>query len=150
MSFRLSTGLRDAMLAGIGFKGAFDGGKIDIFSGSIPADADTDEGAGTKLITITVGAGAFPGAGVTFDAPSGGSISGAAAETWQGVGLANGVSSWFRMYGPTVVTGDSTTAIRLDGTIGTSNADMIVSSVNVVLSATSTIGSSTFTLPATI
>lgn len=150
MSFRLSTGLRNAMLAGIGFKGAFDGGKIDIFSGTIPANADTEEGSGVQLVIITVGAGAFPANGINFDAPDAGSISGAAAETWQGLGLFNGTAAWFRMYGPTVVLGDSTTAIRLDGTVGTSGADMIVSSTGIVLNATSTISSSTFTLPATL
>ena len=151
MSFRLSTGLRNAMLAGIGFKGAFDGGKIDIYSGTIPADGDTTEGSGTLICTITPDGSAFPAAGINFDAPVSGSITGAVAETWQGLGInGGGTAAWFRMYDDNGTTGASTTAVRLDGTVGTSSADMIMSSTSIVAGATTTVSTSTFTLPATV
>ena len=147
MSFRLSTGLRNAMLGSIGFKGAFDAGKIDIYSGTIPTNADTAEGSGVKLVTITKSALAFPANGITFATPADGAISGTASETWQGVGLADGVASWFRLYGPTVILGASTTAIRLDGLIGSSSSDMVMANINIVVDATTTISSAEFILP---
>ena len=135
MAFRFSTGLRNAMMGSIGFKGAMDTGRMDIYSGTIPADADTTEGAGTLLMSITVDGAAFPAAGLSFDAPASGAIAKAAAETWKGEGLATNTPTWFRFYGPTVVTGASITAIRFDGTVGTSNADALVSVAQITLGA---------------
>ncbi len=148
MAFRFSTGLRTAMMGSTGFKGAMDDGKMVIFSGTIPADADATEGSGTELMVVTVDGGAFPSAGVTFDAAAAAAVSKAAAETWKGEGLATGTPTWFRFYGPTVVTGASTTAIRFDGTVGTSNADALVSVAQITLGADNYVNSCTLTMDA--
>ncbi len=150
MSFRLSTGLRNAMMDTDGFKGAFDGCKLCVFSGAIPANADADEGSGVKLLEITVDAEAFATHPLHYGTPAGGSIDKSSSETWQGEGLANGVAAWFRIYGPTVITGASTTAVRLDGTVNTSNADMIMTNLSVAAGAITTVDQAEFTLPATV
>jgi len=152
MGLRLSTGLRNALMAEIGFKGAMADGILEIFSGAIPANADTTEGAGTKLLRVTIASGAFTSGvatnGLDFDAPAAGVLSKAAAETWSGVGLADGTAAWFRFYSNTVVIGASTTTCRFDGTVGTSGADLLLTSTSIVTSATTTIDTATFTLPA--
>ena len=47
-----SSGLRNALLNGQDMTSLFDGGRLDIYSGSQPADADATEGAGTKLAEV--------------------------------------------------------------------------------------------------
>lgn len=149
MSLRLSTGLRAAIMASTGFVGAMDAGVLEIFSGSIPADADSAEGSGTKLLTITVGGGAFASYPLHFEssAPAG-VASKSSSETWQGDGLADGTAAWFRFYDSSNTTGASTTDCRFDGTVGTSGADLILTSTSIVTGATTTIDTADFTLPA--
>lgn len=59
------------------------------------------------------------------------------AQTWSGVGLANGDAGWFRFCGPIADHGGDDTQYqlcRLDGSIGTSGANMIVNKVAVTVS----------------
>lgn len=155
MAIRLSTGLRDIILGnGTGdasLKEALADGVIKIYSGSQPANADTAV-SGTHLVTITVGSAAFtpgsPAAGLEFDAADGGEITKAAAETWSGVGLADGTAGWFRFYANATDAGSSSTTLpRIDGSIGTSGADLNMSSTSIVTDSTYTIDSFKFTLP---
>ena len=52
-----STGFRDALIDGGDLTTMFAGGQLDIYSGTQPADADTTEGAGTVLASITLPGG---------------------------------------------------------------------------------------------
>ena len=132
MPLRLSTGLRDGLLGSDDFKGLLTDCVIEIYSGSQPASADAAE-TGTKLCRITVGSGAFTGGqatnGLEFGTPSAGVINKASAETWSGVGLADGTAGWFRCYANAYTTGASTSAVRFDGTVGTSGQQLNLSSV---------------------
>ena len=69
---------------------------------------------------------------------------------WSGVGLAAGTAGWFRCYANDYVTGLSTTALRFDGTVGTSasTAQLVLPSVSVALSQTITVDTGTLTQPA--
>lgn len=58
MALRLSTGLRNALLQNTSLRQAFAGGKLQIYSGSQPATADTAV-AGTLLATISLASGAL-------------------------------------------------------------------------------------------
>jgi hypothetical protein len=133
------------------FRNIFKNGILEIYSGTQPTDADTVE-AGVKLLRITVSSGAVvPGVatnGLNFDAPSAGVLSKAAAETWSGVGLANGTAGWFRFYTNLYQTGAGTTLVRFDGSVSTSGAQLNLSSVSIVTSATTTIDTFTVTLAA--
>lgn len=58
MTVRLSTGTRNGLAQGLGFGGMFNGGRIEIYSGSQPATADA-AATGTLLGTVTSGSGAL-------------------------------------------------------------------------------------------
>ena len=147
MTVRLSTGLRNKILdggAGGGVKGAFSACFINIYTGSQPASPDTGA-TGTLLGTASVSGG---GTGMTFDSAVAGVLSKAAAETWRFTGLAAGTAGWFRLWqnGDTV-TSLSTTAARLDGSIGTSGADLNLTNVVIAVAQVNTIDSFTITCP---
>ena len=57
MTIRLSTGLRNHLLSGGSWRSAFNGGKLEIYTGAQPASADTAP-SGTLLVTITASSGA--------------------------------------------------------------------------------------------
>jgi len=152
MSVSLSSGLRNGMLNATGMKEAFTNGVMYVFSGPQPINADAAT-QGTLLIKITLASGAFAFGtatnGINFDAPASGVVAKAAAETWSGIGLADGIAGWFRLMGnPSDALGSSTSLPRMDGSVGTAGADLNLSSVNVVTSAPTTIDVFQFTLPA--
>lgn len=108
---------------------------IEIYSGSVPADADAAN-AGTLLARLTCSATAFsgitdanPGARATFAA-----IANAAA-------VATGTASFFR-----IATQASGTNV-FQGTVGTATSDMILNTVAITTGSTVSITSGTITMP---
>lgn len=143
MSLRFSTGLRNAMLGSTGLKAAMANGVIRIYSGAQPANADSAV-QGTLLAEITVDGGAFshgsPTNGLNFDDPANALLQKAAAETWRGVGLANGSAGWFRFCAnPADAGGASTTLARIDGSVAKTGGDLSVSNTNVETSVPITV-----------
>lgn len=150
MTVRLSTGLRTALAGTTGFGSAFANGVIEIYSGTQPATADAAV-TGSLLGTVTLSSGAFtPGVatnGLTFAAASAGAIS--KSGTWSFNGAANGTAGWFRLKANAVDAGAiSTSAIRLDGSVAVSGADLNLSNIVIASGAPNTIDSFTFTIPA--
>ena len=140
-----------AVARGGALKDIFHDAILNIYSGTQPADPDTAV-SGTKLLAITVDAGAFvAGAfdnGLEFGAAALGVIAKAAGETWQGTGIAAGTAGWFRLSAnPTDDGSASTTLPRIDGSVGTSGADLNMSTPTMTVGATYTIDSYQFTLP---
>lgn len=132
-------------------KDIFRDGVLKIYSGSQPTEAD-DAVAGTLLCTISESAGAFvAGAfanGLEFGAAALGAIAKAAAETWQGAAVASGTAGWFRLCANATDAGaESTTLPRIDGSIGTSGADLNLSSTAITSGQTYTIDTFSITLP---
>lgn len=129
----------------------FKDGLLDIYSGSQPTDADTIE-SGTKLCTITISSGAFTKGtatnGLEFGTPAAGVVGIKSGETWTGLCVASGTAGWFRFYDNSYITGASTTSIRFDGSVGTSGAQLNVSSTTFTTGATETVSTMTITLPA--
>lgn len=122
---KISTGLRNHMLATGSMKAGLDGGVIRIYSGAEPADADSAV-SGTLLCTVSLN---DTGTGINFDTtPSGGVLSKSAAETWSGTPVATGTAGYWRFSGTADAGGASTTEKRAQGTIGTALADVIVAS----------------------
>jgi len=148
MSFRLSTGLRNKILDGGaagGYKASLNLGFIAIMSGSQPTSPD-NAATGVLLGTVSVNGA---GTGLTFDASVAGVLSKAAAETWRFTGLADGVAGWFRFYAPgDTITNISTTAARLDGTIGSSGADLNLTNLQIQTGQVNTCDAFTITQPA--
>lgn len=154
MTWRLSTGLRNAMLNATGLKGGLADGKIKIFTGSQPASANNAE-SGTLLLEITLDAGAFSHGsatnGLEFDAPASGVIAKAAAETWRGVAVADGTAGWGRFVAnPTDAGGSSTTLLRLDFSVSLSGGggDVILSDITLETDQSVTCDVFQLTMPA--
>lgn len=133
-------------------KDLFKDGVLRIYSGSQPSTADSAV-TGTLLLEVTVSGGAFShGAyanGLEFGTATGGYIEKASGDTWQDNGLANGTAGWFRLCGnPTDDGTASTTLPRVDGSVGTSGADLNMTSTSIVSGSTYTIDTFKLTLPA--
>ena len=129
----------------------FKDGILKLYSGAQPTNADT-AASGTLLVSITVSSGAFVagafGNGLEFDTETVGTIAKPAGVVWSGAAVASGTAGWFRFYGNATDAGSaSTTLPRIDGSIGTSGADLNMSSTVITSGATYTIDSFTFTLP---
>lgn len=148
MTVRLSTGMVNGMLSSGSFKFLAEdstGFFIDVYSGSRPESPDV-AATGTKLYTLSASGG---GGGLHLAAAAAGkAIAKAAAEIWQGVGLANGTAGYYRLRTGADTGGtDSTTAVRLDGTVGTSGADMNLTSVSVAVGAPYIVSAASFNIP---
>jgi len=131
-------------------KDVFKDGILRIYSGTQPTNADTAF-AGTLLLSVTAASGAFVagafGNGLEFGAAATGAIS-KNAEVWSGAAAASGTSGWFRlMANATDASGASTSLPRVDGSIGTSGADLNMSSTTITSGQTYTIDTFTLTLP---
>lgn len=142
---KLSTGLRNQLLDTNSLDAIFAAGFIDIYTGAEPASAD-DAATGTKLCRISIASG---GTGINFAAAAAsGSLSKASGEVWSGTNLATGTAGYFRH----VAAGDdatsSTTQARIQGSVGTSGADLNLSSVSLTSAATQTIDYYSVSLPA--
>jgi len=154
MAERLSTALRNELLkpGGKSLADLLANGRLDIRSGAQPTSADAAE-TGTLLNSITLASGAFtPGQatnGLNFGAPSAGVLPKETPGVWSGVCLADGTAGHFRFYANDVVQGaNATTAIRMDGAISTSGAEINMSNLAMVLGGTTTIDGFNITLPA--
>lgn len=142
---KASTGLRNKLLDTGPLNSVLDLGFIKIYAGTEPATADAAIGAATLLCTISNNSTAT---GIKLEtAASAGSIPKESTEVWSGVNVAGGTATFYRHVAP----GDdgtlSTTQARLQGTIGTSGADLNLSSINLSNGATQTIDYYSVTLP---
>jgi len=125
----------------------------DINGGGTPTTTETAAFApGTG--GSTAGVAAVNGLTMTYPA-SAGAISNYGV--WSGVASATGTAGWFRILGtPNYDTGlttlstsgnDTLFQMRIDGTVGTSGADMIVTSTAVTSAVTQTVSSFALTVP---
>ncbi len=152
MACRVSTGLRNEILksSGRSFADALKNGTFKIFTGSQPPTADDAE-TGTELVQITLSSGPFtpgnPTNGINLEDAVNGVLSKAVAETWSGVASASGTAGYFRFYDNSMTTGSSNTAIRFDGAIATSGAELNMSSTTITDGGTTTIDSFEVELP---
>jgi len=135
------------------FRDVMDYGVLAIYTGSQPADADTAP-TGTLLLLISESSGAFvAGAvanGLNFDEPVLGVI-GKNSTVWSDAGLQTGTAGWFRFYSNSYLSmgsADGSDSVCFDGAVGTSGAELNLSSTSIVASATTTIDEFEVTLPA--
>lgn len=152
MTVRLSTKLRNNMAGPTGFGGTFEKGVMYVYSGPQPVSADAAV-TGTLLGIVTKDGAAFvagsPTNGLSFDAPADGVVSKAAADVWKFVGIADGTAGWFRLAANAADAGAASAVLpRLDGSIGTSGADLNLSNIAVVTGVPTTIDVFKYTIPA--
>ena len=114
----------------------FKNSKLLIYSGTQPSSAD-EAPTGTKLVEITVnGSGDF---NLQFEDAGDGSINKVASDNWSGTAIADGTAGWFRL----IAVGDSgvysTSDPRIDGSVGTANAELIMADTNITTGSVQTI-----------
>ena len=129
-----STGLRNDMLVTSPFDTLMNNGRLKIYKGTIPASPDDAIGSATLMYEFTVDNDGTTD--LTFAATAtNGVIQKASAEAWQGIAQSAGDMAFWRYYVP-ADTGEtaSTTAIRVQGTVGTAFADLIVANVTKAIS----------------
>lgn len=118
------------------FQEVFRNAVLHLFAVSRPADADTTEGA-SPLVIISKNGGAFvsgsPTNGINFTVDATGNIvittdpATDADMVLKGLGLVAGDALFGRLYANTVVTGNSTSAVRADGRVGLSGVEINMS-----------------------
>lgn len=123
-----STGLRNHMLVTGSLKSALDGTVIKIYSGAAPASADAALAGNTLLCIITRdGDGST---GLTLDANAvNGQVTKSTDELWEGEILANGTATFFRQELLSDTGDASSTAVRLQGSVGNVGTDIQFSDV---------------------
>lgn len=140
-----------AVLHGGSFRELFKNGVMDIFTGTQPSNPDNAVSNASVLCTITRGSGTFSASvaenGLNFDPVSGGTLTKKGSETWSGLNNKDGTAGWFRFYDNTYSTGSGASAVRMDGNISTSGAELNMSSTSLTSGATTTIDSFAMTLP---
>lgn len=149
MTAKASTGLRTQMLGASGFDTAMTLGFIYIYDGTVPSSPD-DVTASNVLVKISNNSTAT---GLTFDAAAAGVIQKKSAETWSGLVALSGTATFYRFISADATdnTGEgkaaSTAFARMQGTIGTSGADMNLTSTVLTNGATQTINFFSHTFP---
>lgn len=105
---------------------------------------------GTNVNVGTEVAGVDSVNGLHLGVSATGIISILTGETWSGVVATGGTAGWFRYKGSVADAGalDTSTFIRLDGSVATSGAELNISSTTLVASATQTATSFQITEPA--
>ena len=130
-AYRESTGLVNYLQVTGSRKAGLDGGFLDIYAGTVPADADASIGGATLLSTLTLGGDDVTG--LTIDATAtDGVIKKPDAAVWRDpTPPATGTASFFRWR----QTGDtgalSTTDRRIQGTVGTIGCDLNLNSTTI-------------------
>jgi hypothetical protein len=114
-------------------------GKLEIYTGTQPTDANTSIGAQVLLSTLTFGSTAF--ASATASGSAGSKIVTGTANTITSdtSAAATGTAAWFRAYKSDGVTG------VLDGSAGTSGCDLNLNTTSIVTGATVSCTSYTIT-----
>lgn len=148
-AFAVATRITACM--GGSLKDTFKDGVLRVYSGAQPAGPDS-AASGTLLLEVSESAGVWAAGafanGLEFGDASGGIIAKATGETWQDQGLAAGTAGYFRFVGNATDAGGASTSLpRIDGSVGTSGADLNMSSTGITIGATYTIDAFQFTLP---
>lgn len=146
MAIKLSTGIRNHLCVTGSLRSAVNGMILNLYSGTVPSGADSAiSGDSTLLCTISVD---DTGTGLSFEDTSAvGALVKETTETWEGTVLANGTATYYRL----ATTGDdgtlSTTALRVQGSVGNVSGDMLLSSTSLVAGAVQSLGYYALTFP---
>lgn len=143
MSAYFSTGLVNSLAITGSLASALSGTVIKLYSGTVPSTADAAISSdSTLLCTISVGSA---GTGVTMASTvTNGTLTKNTSETWSGANAASGTATYYRQVATDDDGTESTTAIRVQGVMGT---DMILSSYALVSAATQSLDNYQITIP---
>lgn len=110
----------------------------------------TETGAPAIGTLVNMAGGVTAVNGLKWSAADAGVLSKKTSQTWSGVAAATGTAGWFRIEAAVTDSGalDSGEVYkRIDGSVATSGAELNLSSLSIVNSATQTIDTMTLTLP---
>lgn len=128
MALKLSTGLRNQLLGTNPLRTIFNLGFVEVYAGTVPADADAAIGGATLLCRYSNN---NTTTGLTFAASaSGGSITKNLSETWSKAAAGTGTATFWRLVGASDTGVLSTTEPRIQGTVGLAGADLNLSSLS--------------------
>jgi hypothetical protein len=113
-NLKYSNGTRNAQQNGL-ITYAGSGSLINIYSGSQPANANTAISGQTLLVTLTVTG--------SFGTDSNGTIT--VSTVTNGTAVATGTGSFFR------ITKSDTTTVVMDGSVATSDADLVLNNTSI-------------------
>ena|SRR5690242_756389 len=116
-------------------------GTIKIYAGTQPTDANTAVGAQTLLATLTFGATAFGASAAAGTTPSRKATATANTITGDTSADATGTATWFR-----ILKSNGTTVV-MDGSVGTSGADLNLATTSLVAGVDVEITSFTLSQP---
>jgi hypothetical protein len=125
-NLKYSNGTRDAQQNGL-ITYAGSGALINIYQGTQPANANTAISTQTLLVSLAISG--------TFGTDSNGTIT--LSSVTNGTAVATGTGQFFRIF-----KSDATTVV-MDGSVGTSSADMILNNTSIATSQTVSISSGT-------
>lgn len=141
---KASTGLRNGMLDANPLKTLLALGEIRIFRGTAPASADDVIAGGDLLVTITESSGATK---LSFAASAVDGVISKDAAVWSGVVAITDTAAYYRHVLPADTNSASTTDPRIQGTVGLAGADLNLTDLALILSATQTIDFYVVALP---
>lgn len=101
-------------------------GTLKIYGGSQPTDANTAVGAQTLLATLTFGSTAFAASSATGSTPTRKATATANTITGDTSADATGTATWFR------ILKSNGTSVVMDGSVGTSGADLNLATTSLV------------------
>lgn len=171
MTLKISDALANDLLDGSSLKSQLDGGFISIYAGPVPDTADealdTTVTTGTHTLLVKIASDAVAvddgATGLTFAAAAASrAIVKTASETWQGrvhflgkdqaqAGVGPLTATFYRFHKAADTTGEfggsaagGASTPRIQGTVGTSGADLNLTSVSLSDNASNTVGISTY------
>lgn len=109
-------------------------------------DLTLADGGGTTTLTVTAKQAASRMNTLYFGPPTGGVLT-KSSDIWSGVNLATNVAAYFRIVLPSDSAILSTTDPRVQGAVGTSGTELILSNTQLTIGATTTITAGQITLP---
>ena len=125
-NLKYSNGTRDAQQTGL-ITYAGSAAIIKLYDGTQPTNANTAVSTQVLLVSLNISG--------TFGTDSNGTIT--LSSVTNGTAVATGTASWFR-----ITKSDGTTVV-MDGSVGTSSADMILNNTSIATSQTVSISSGT-------
>lgn len=147
MTIKASTGLRNKLLDTSPLRTIFSGGYLLLYAGPVPSSADDAIVGGTHTLLCDVRNNNTT-TGITFaSSASGGSITKNLSETWSRAAANTGTATFYRLVASTDTGASSTTEARLQGSIGTSGADLNLTTTSLNASTVYTIDTFSVSLP---
>lgn len=146
MAFKLSTGLRNKLLDTSSLKTIFNLGFLEVWAGTVPADADASTSGCTLLCRYSNN---NTTTGITLaSTAANGSITKNLSETWSKAAAGTGTATFFRLVAAGDTQAASTTEARIQGTVGLSGADLNLTSLSYTATTVYTMDAFAIGIPA--